>query len=335
MFDDVTASLLAPGGTCYAYYVDGHYANISAVAAYARAHHARTLGIAVFASDNAEALDCEPGDATPDQAAGWVKRQRARGVARPVVYASASVMGSILGKLKAAGIGRADVRLWTAHYGAGKHVCGPHSCGLLGVNADGTQWTDHSNGRSLDESVLDDNFFGAPDPFPVLLLGDTGAAVRTLQTRLDVWGAKLVIDGAFGGNTDIALRVFQRARGMVVDGIAGKATWGELNATPLPPVKPPVKPPAPDSGVPHTAPFPVSVSNKDDFVTWAYPPVGGATRYELRVTGTAGSKIGDWVSGITRVVAGVHGHKTFRWQMRAGNAHGFGPWGAVHVYSLH
>jgi hypothetical protein len=84
----------------------------------------------------------------------------ARGLQRPVVYASVSTMNeNILPVLSQAGIARANVRLWSAHYEAGEHICGPSSCGLLSVDADGTQWSDNALGLVLDQSLLADDFF--------------------------------------------------------------------------------------------------------------------------------------------------------------------------------
>ena len=65
--------------------------------------------------------------------------------------------------LTSAGIARASVRLWTAHYEVGEHICGPEACGALSINADGTQWTPNAvvNGVALDldQSLLLENFF--------------------------------------------------------------------------------------------------------------------------------------------------------------------------------
>jgi hypothetical protein len=61
---------------------------------------------------------------------------------------------------------RAAVRLWSAHYGLGEHICGPNSCGQLSIDADGTQWTSTAMGRNLDQSLLRTDFFGVPKPPP-------------------------------------------------------------------------------------------------------------------------------------------------------------------------
>ena len=161
MYDTILNNQFPPGAAAYAGYVDGslgdqpNYAYI--VSAFPQAQH---LSIALFSADNADALDVESGAATPGEVPAWYAAQRKRGIQRPCVYASASTMNdSILPVLSEAGITRSAVRLWTAHYGAGEHICGPGSCGALSENADGTQWTSSAGGLVLDESLLAENFF--------------------------------------------------------------------------------------------------------------------------------------------------------------------------------
>lgn len=60
----------------------------------------------------------------------------------------------------------------------------------------------------------------------------TGAAVTYLQQRLNVYGAKLTVDGDFGAATDKAVRTFQSQHGLTVDGVVGPNTWTKLDATP-------------------------------------------------------------------------------------------------------
>jgi hypothetical protein len=166
MFDTAQNDQFPAGAAAYAAYVDGglgnqpNYAYI--VNAFPQAEH---LSIALYASDNADALDVEAGAAVPSDIPGWFARQVQRGIGRPVIYASASVMNdAILPVLSQAGISRARVRLWTAHYGAGEHMCGPGSCGALSIEADGTQWTSTAMGLILDQSLLADDFFTTTDP---------------------------------------------------------------------------------------------------------------------------------------------------------------------------
>lgn len=161
MFDTALNNQFPAGAAAYAGYVDGgignqpNYAYI--VSAFPQAQH---LSIALFASNNADVLDVEAGASAPSDIPGWYARQVARGSARPVIYASASTMNaSVLPVLSGAGIARARTRLWTAHYGAGEHICGPGSCGALSIDADGTQWTSNARGLVLDQSLLLGTFF--------------------------------------------------------------------------------------------------------------------------------------------------------------------------------
>jgi len=60
----------------------------------------------------------------------------------------------------------------------------------------------------------------------MLALGSSGEQVRAAQTDLNALGAtpQLEPDGSFGGRTDTAVRVFQRAHRLKPDGIVGPAT---------------------------------------------------------------------------------------------------------------
>jgi hypothetical protein len=91
---------------------------------------------------------------------------------------------------------------------------------------------------------------------PMLEEGDTGAAVKTLQTRLNVWGATLAVDGDFGSLTLAAVKAFQTAHHLSVDGIVGPLTWAALNKTPS---QPPAPSPAPPT-TPPPAPYPAPAS---------------------------------------------------------------------------
>lgn len=61
-----------------------------------------------------------------------------------------------------------------------------------------------------------------------------GEQVKTLQRLLNslscrgLNGGSLAVDGLFGANTDHAVKVFQKAKGLTVDGIVGKDTWKAL-----------------------------------------------------------------------------------------------------------
>lgn len=245
MFDSISAGDLPAGdGYAYAGYVDGRFANVAEIRD--RFPGAHVLSIAVFAEHDADCLDIETGDATPEQAAAWFLRQKTRGAARPCLYASAFVMDTqVLPAIRAAGISRETVRLWSAHYTGSPHRCGPASCRELGTDADGTQWTDRALGRNLDQSLLADDFFGtapAPHPpapaqnwtqamignLPLLIQGNTGDDVRTLQGLLIARGHPVKVDGAFGSLTWQAVLRVQQAFSLTQDGKVGQATWTAL-----------------------------------------------------------------------------------------------------------
>ena len=166
MFDDVNVSLIPKDAQAVAGYVDGHWATWGKVKA--GWPKAKKLMIAVFAQDNGDCLDVEPGDASAAQAPAWVKRQLAswtkspHDVARPVVYTSASLAQSLVNLLGKSGLKYGqDYLLWTAHYdpSRGVHLCSP-KCGFgLKVTAHATQYTDHALGRSLDETICSRGFF--------------------------------------------------------------------------------------------------------------------------------------------------------------------------------
>lgn len=67
------------------------------------------------------------------------------------------------------------------------------------------------------------------DDLPVLRKGAKGDHVKRAQVRLNAHGFDTgPVDGAFGQKTDAAVRAFQKARGLEVDGEIGPLTWGAL-----------------------------------------------------------------------------------------------------------
>lgn len=86
----------------------------------------------------------------------------------------------------------------------------------------------------------------APDPGqskPTLRRGCIGDAVKELQAALLALGADLGgfgeksdgIDGKFGAATEKAVRAFQAAHGLTVDGVVGSKTWAALEKEKKPP----------------------------------------------------------------------------------------------------
>jgi peptidoglycan hydrolase-like protein with peptidoglycan-binding domain len=96
---------------------------------------------------------------------------------------------------------------------------------------------------------------GPPNPYPTIQSGTTGTPVKTAQTRLNAWRTfitpsfipALAVDGVFAALTEAAVKDFQTASKLTVDGIVGSVTWAALNKTP---VKTPATPPEPTYGPP-------------------------------------------------------------------------------------
>lgn len=75
---------------------------------------------------------------------------------------------------------------------------------------------------------------------PVLGKGDSGEAVKELQTLLNKHGYTISIDGDFGALTESAVRDFQNKNGLVVDSLVGAKTWSALRSLPKQPDQPPM-----------------------------------------------------------------------------------------------
>ena len=65
----------------------------------------------------------------------------------------------------------------------------------------------------------------------ILKKGSKGPAVKEVQQKLTSLGFSTKgIDGVFGSNTDQAVRQFQKAHSLAVDGIVGNATKKALGS---------------------------------------------------------------------------------------------------------
>jgi peptidoglycan hydrolase-like protein with peptidoglycan-binding domain len=120
---------------------------------------------------------------------------------------------------------------------------------------------------------------GTADPEPTLTQGDTGPAVQTLQTRLNVWGANpsLTVDGDFGPLTLAAVKAFQTQQNLTVDGIVGPQTWAALDKDP-------------SGGTPYPAPTGLAVGSVTLAVTWDAVTVNGqaVASYTVQAVGLNG-----------------------------------------------
>jgi hypothetical protein len=121
-------------------YIDGHFAWTAEQRDLFP--HAVRVAIAVHSSTNAgDVIDCETGDATPAQAAQWVRMRHAAGYCRPTVYCSRSVIPAVR---KATGnlLLTRDYDIWCADYTGSAHlVAAP---GTPAAACAATQWASTS-----------------------------------------------------------------------------------------------------------------------------------------------------------------------------------------------
>lgn len=157
MFDDTDVSLIPSDAEAVGAYVNGNYRTIDEVLQ--RFPHAKVVRIDVSGEGKGDCLDIETGDATNGTGPVWTKGRQEHGVHTPKLYTSVSNVDALVAVMTAAGFKLGiDYLIWAAHYGYGKHICGPHSCGLTQHACHGAQWTDLSHGVSLDESFLAPGF---------------------------------------------------------------------------------------------------------------------------------------------------------------------------------
>jgi peptidoglycan hydrolase-like protein with peptidoglycan-binding domain len=103
-------------------------------------------------------------------------------------------------------------------------IVGPQTAGSL--NSSGSSSGASSSGTSGSSAATTG---AAVTGNPILRKGSTGSLVSSLQTLLNTFGAGLAVDGEFGSLTDGAVRSFQSANGLTVDGVVGPSTAGKLN----------------------------------------------------------------------------------------------------------
>ena len=225
MYDSVNIDNLPLDGDVYAGYVGGNWPTYEPLMK--KFPHKPVVSIAVQANQDAQVLDIESGDATPEQAAAWVARQIKLGRKRPTIYTSHALMQDVLNEIAKAKVERPD--FWIADWTGAAHA-------IPGAVA--VQWA--SNDR-FDETVITDPTWPEvasapkpapkpepkpepkPDNEPVLKPGDKGAEVKELQTKL-----KVKVDGIFGPVTEAAVKKFQTEHKIKVDGIVGPQTWKAL-----------------------------------------------------------------------------------------------------------
>ena len=112
--------------------------------------------------------------------------------------------------------------LWIAEYGSKLHYTG---------KVWAWQYTDKGRVAGIKGRVdMDHGYFAQAKNTDSNLLrkGDTGAAVKLLQHRLNILGWQLTEDSIWGVQTDSAVRGYQYRAGLTVDGIVGAKTKAAL-----------------------------------------------------------------------------------------------------------
>jgi|HubBroStandDraft_6_1064221.scaffolds.fasta_scaffold341856_1 hypothetical protein len=251
MADSITPASLPYGYNAYLGYVDGEWATAAALRQ--RFPGGRILTLTVLGGgEKADGCDRETGDLTAQDAAEWLHLAIIAGQQRPVLYASRDNVPEVLGLLGDAHVTLEQIRILSACYGLGQHICGPAAPCRASFQADGTQWTDGApglGGSKIDASLLEDDFFDAspvPPPaaktptstanwqetmmaaLPEVKQGASGEPVRTVQGLLLARGHALTVDGAFGDVTAAAVKQLQGDAHLTADGVVGPLTWPAL-----------------------------------------------------------------------------------------------------------
>jgi hypothetical protein len=139
-----------PGTEMVAGYIDGNYAWTQAE--WNLFPHAVKVQVTVSSSVNAgDVIDCETGDATPAEAAAWVRKRRAVGYYRPTIYCSRSVIPAVRQATGNLVLGR-DYDIWVADY-----TGTPHQVTAPGTPAALCVATQYLNTAGYDESTVYDD----------------------------------------------------------------------------------------------------------------------------------------------------------------------------------
>ena len=237
-----------PNAAMVAGYLNGLYAWTSAE--WGLFPHAEHVTISVTASaDAGDVLDVERGDATPDQAAGWIDRRKASGLHRPTIYCSRLTIPAVRQATGTRLLG-IDYDIWCADY-----TGSPHEVTAPGVPARLCAATQYESTPGWDASaVYDDGWPHRAAPVPpqpptttvevdvkldVLRQGSTGQQVANWQGLLVAHALGYLIanaagkdvmeragvDGQFGRNTHDATVKFQEDRKLTPTGVVGAAEW--------------------------------------------------------------------------------------------------------------
>lgn len=86
----------------------------------------------------------------------------------------------------------------------------------------------HHTATAVTNGIQSDGSIPAAATMPLLKKGSQGEAVKKLQQILNAKGYKLKEDGDFGSKTEAAVKAYQAANHLEVDGEVGPITWAAL-----------------------------------------------------------------------------------------------------------
>lgn len=113
LYDSVTIADIPTDAKLVAGYVDGFYATYNTlVTAFPGATH---VSITVAGKPGARVADCETGDLTPEQAAGWAADEIRSG-RRPTIYANTDTWPSVTRELAKIGVSLGALDWWAAEW---------------------------------------------------------------------------------------------------------------------------------------------------------------------------------------------------------------------------
>lgn len=170
MADSISLANLPAGFDLYAGYDDGNWPDAAAIAS--QFPNQTVIRITVFPWDHfGDCLDVESGDATPQQAPGWVANRRQAGHGGPLVYCSWSLLPTVQAAFADARV--APPGYWVAGYPAPDGDAIP-------PGTVGHQWIDRG---PYDESIMVDYLPGidaTPPPVspPIIYPGDNVQATN-------------------------------------------------------------------------------------------------------------------------------------------------------------
>ena len=142
MYDSVTPAAIPVDAEMVAGYVNGHYE--WRPQDWDRFPKAVKVHITIMAVNEAGVLDIETGDASPQQAPGWVKARQQSGLKRPTLYVNRSNAETVIAECTKAGLKPGEhYWLWLATLDGTKTTTLPgvvaiqdKGAAMLGFNAD-------------------------------------------------------------------------------------------------------------------------------------------------------------------------------------------------------